>query len=349
MKKLTTYTDVLERAAALGTSIENRDAFVEQYHLEEQDKTPLPVKLLTMAGAWISSVLLTSFLFLFKIFDSDESYLTGGFVFVATSLIVSRYVKKYSFMDPFIVSIGLIGQGLIMYALEEIYSDSEAIYIFMIIIQTTIFLLSINTIQHFLSVLFIQLCLFTFLVEIEMQDAVQIQIGLSLAIFTFLICYEETIVTVLRKFHERYVPVLLGLALSAVSLLTLSSNKYFMKEIEYWWLTSIFILLCIGFATYKIIQHLHLLNTKWYMSAFSIIILAPLVQSPGIFAGLLFLLLGFYRKLWLITGIGVLALIYFFTMFYYNLQFTLLTKSLLLMGSGILAIGGRFLLNRFKL
>ena len=66
---------------------------------------------------------------------------------------------------------------------------------------------------------------------------------------------------------------------------------------------------------------------------------------PGMGAGALVLVLGFYAgSLGLMTLAGLL-LLGFGSLYYYDLGLTLMTKSWLLLGSGALLLGARQLLN----
>ena len=71
----------------------------------------------------------------------------------------------------------------------------------------------------------------------------------------------------------------------------------------------------------------------------SIILLMPTALSPAISVGLLIILLSFLTNYGTGLMICIIAFIYFVSQYYYDLHFTLLTKSILMFSSGMLFIG----------
>jgi len=82
--------------------------------------------------------------------------------------------------------------------------------------------------------------------------------------------------------------------------------------------------------------------------ALSILLLLPTVLSPAISGAILIILLSFLVNYKTSLVIGIAAFIYFVSQYYYDLHFTLLTKSILLFSSGILFLG-LYLLTHKKL
>jgi uncharacterized membrane protein len=72
----------------------------------------------------------------------------------------------------------------------------------------------------------------------------------------------------------------------------------------------------------------------------------PAIQIPGIIGSLTILLLGFHKGNKVLMGIAGIFLGYFVTLFYYDMEITLLLKSIALIGSGILFLLIRHFLLR---
>lgn len=72
------------------------------------------------------------------------------------------------------------------------------------------------------------------------------------------------------------------------------------------------------------------------------------VLIPGMGAGALVLILGFYAGSLGLMTLSLLLLTGYGALYYYDLGLTLMTKSWLLLGSGILLLGTRFLLQRLN-
>jgi hypothetical protein len=72
------------------------------------------------------------------------------------------------------------------------------------------------------------------------------------------------------------------------------------------------------------------------------------LQTPGVIATTGVLLLGFHRRNVVLLGMAVLFVVVFGVSYYYDLQLSLLAKSLALLGSGLVLLGLRlFILRRF--
>ena len=69
-------------------------------------------------------------------------------------------------------------------------------------------------------------------------------------------------------------------------------------------------------------------------------------KAPGIAAGLVIVLLGFANANRVLAGLGVFSLIIYLSLFYYQLQATLLVKSASLVATGIVLLAARLALSR---
>lgn len=70
-------------------------------------------------------------------------------------------------------------------------------------------------------------------------------------------------------------------------------------------------------------------------------------KAPGIATGLVVVLLGFANANRVLTGLGLFSLIAYLSLFYYQLQTTLLVKSASLVATGLVLLAARFALNRY--
>ncbi len=69
-------------------------------------------------------------------------------------------------------------------------------------------------------------------------------------------------------------------------------------------------------------------------------------KAPGIATGLVIVLLGFANANRVLTGLGLFSLIAYLSLYYYQLQATLLVKSASLIATGIVLLVARFVLSR---
>jgi hypothetical protein len=83
-----------------------------------------------------------------------------------------------------------------------------------------------------------------------------------------------------------------------------------------------------------------------YILALVVLIALPTLNTPGILAGILVVVMAFRRRNWLLLGLAYAFLAYFITYFYYTLNQPLDIKSYILMGTGLALLIARLLLNR---
>jgi uncharacterized membrane protein len=77
-----------------------------------------------------------------------------------------------------------------------------------------------------------------------------------------------------------------------------------------------------------------------------VLIALPTLNTPGILAGILVVVMAFRRRNWLLLGLAYAFLAYFIIYFYYNLSQPLNIKSYILMGTGLALLIARLLLHR---
>ncbi|MEO0562388.1 MAG: DUF4401 domain-containing protein, partial [Chloroflexota bacterium] len=80
--------------------------------------------------------------------------------------------------------------------------------------------------------------------------------------------------------------------------------------------------------------------------AFIVIFAFPSFLAPGLMAGLLVVLMGFRNQNAALLTLGYLSLVGFLGEFYYSLDTTLLVKSLIMFGSGVVMLGGWAVVRR---
>ena len=68
---------------------------------------------------------------------------------------------------------------------------------------------------------------------------------------------------------------------------------------------------------------------------------------PGILAALLVLTLGFWRNSRDLMALAAIFLVFYIWAYYYSLEWTLLAKSLVLLGSGIILLALRYFVVRW--
>jgi uncharacterized membrane protein len=172
-------------------------------------------------------------------------------------------------------------------------------------------------------------------------------------LLTYWLINEAKIITYNNKLLRLYKPVKIGLVISLLAGLFYLSyywkivNTFYYRrnaELDLFFLNFIevlfpIIVLCvIIYVAYKIIQINTIKPIKAKILIYSISLLIGIIGlfSPSILVAILLVLLSFLVNYKTGFVIGIISMIYSFSQYYYDLSFTLLTKSILLFISGIL-------------
>lgn len=149
------------------------------------------------------------------------------------------------------------------------------------------------------------------------------------------------------KTAHKYQALRAALLLSVITgLAPLGENSYGGLTGNYTWFSAIANTALILVCSHFIMEQLSIqrLLSKIIIYTLSILLLALCAYSPGISGTLLIILLSFKTNYKWGLAIGILAFVYFISRFYYDLNLSLLQKSGLLLGSGIVFLALYFLL-----
>lgn len=126
-------------------------------------------------------------------------------------------------------------------------------------------------------------------------------------------------------------------------------NELFTLSIWSWLLPWLFSLVVSVYLVFTIFQQrqLSLQSRQGYCALAGIVFLGVIsIPMSGLNSALLFLLLGLYMHDKVISVLGICSLPVFMSVYYYSLHATLLEKSLLLMGLGLLMLLARWMVSR---
>ena len=154
-----------------------------------------------------------------------------------------------------------------------------------------------------------------------------------------------------KALSKLYNPIKTGLIISFVSgLLFLGKKGIFSISPDYIWLSSIVIIATIVYLVSMLCGLLGIIKVehKIGINLFTVLLLLTTAFSPAISGAILVILLSFLVNYKTGLVLGIIALVYFISQYYYDLNLTLLTKSILLFSSGVLFIA-LYLFTRKKL
>lgn len=318
-------------------------------------ETP-PWFILLMQGfaGWLAALFLLGFFeFLFsRLFFNGH---LGRLLFLGFGCCAVAYALLNKFASQFFVqlslAIHLCGQTLIALGLFELFEsgfDSTPFFV-LGIIQLALGFIMNDFVHRFMSYLF---GLISFLLGLGFWGAYGAGVVICATVFVGLWMQEFE----WADLRQRLLPLAMssGVVLIIGTGFFLSNSRWlgfgFKNQTSGWLgsytasITSFCLALLFLYLLFKIIKdYEQKLNSKT-LSLIGFIALISVLLSfyiMGLSAGLLLLIVGFYKQRTSLMVLGLLATVLFFAWYYYNLNVSLLNKSLILFGCGVLCLLGR--------
>ncbi|QRK04087.1 DUF4401 domain-containing protein [Archangium violaceum] len=317
---------------------------------------PWFVRVLIGFGAWFSSLFLMAFLSLGVVIGEEVGaiilglLLTGGAVFL-------RRLGDNVFLTQLALSTGLAGQGLFIGGVAVLSESAEAAAIATIAIQGVLLFVYPDAIQRFLSALFASFALMLLLRLTAPGVLVDVAlVGLTL-LAHHLLLQQGRLQS--GPWGAMVTPAAFGLVTTLLSSLVMRSwfHDIYRELFRHGAVELPPGVLTLGLAVVTLYSAWRVLEETGSepggiagVTAFASLGLLALLtlQTPGVIAATGVLLLGFHRRSVVMLGMAVLFVLGFGVGYYYDLQLTLLAKSLALLGGGLVLLGLRlFILRRF--
>ncbi|MBE8715131.1 DUF4401 domain-containing protein [Sphingobacterium hungaricum] len=315
----------------------DEEAIYAEYQRDKDDQS-LSIKIMTILGGILACISFVGFILIAGLYDSEMGMLLFGGICLVASLLVSKSSDKI-ILDTIGISAFIIGFVLIGIGLSGMDVDKNLIILSILLTSLATFSLSRNYILTFLSTLVINGSILFFCILNDEVVLVQAYLSLLAAGIAFIFLNEAKCLAASPAISKRYEPVRIASLFSIICVsLFLSING--LEEIaqKYIIASSVFIIIVILYVMSIVLKKLSINDQSGKLTIYglTILLLLPTLLYPAISGAFLMILLSFmvsYR-----TGffLGIISFIYFIGQYYYDLNFTLLTKSILLFCSGIL-------------
>jgi hypothetical protein len=318
--------------------------------------TPWFVRILTGFGAWVASLFLIAFLSLGMVVGQEVGAIILGLLIIGGAIAVRRMGNNV-FLTQLALATGLAGQGLFIGGVGVLSKSPEVAAMATLVLQAVLLFVYPDTTQRFLSSLFGGLAL---LILLRLLDAgVLVDVALvGLTVLAHLLFLNQGRLQRGAR-GELVTPAAFGLVTTLLYSLLMRS-----------WFHDAYVnlfhegttelppgVLTLGLAVVTLYSAWRVLQETdsnpggaTGVTAFAALgLLAVLtLQTPGVIAATGVLLLGFHRRSVVLLGMAVVFILVFGVSYYYDLQLSLLAKSLALLGSGLVLLGLRFfILRRF--
>ena len=235
----------------------------------------------------------------------------------------------------------LFRSALLVFGLKEMNVDENITAVLIIMIALCSLFITQNYMLSFISVLAINASLLTLIISNDLYNLIHLYIAFNTIMLTYCFLNEAKIITSNNKLSKLYNPIRIGLIFSLLfGLIVIGIKDLIPISQNYIWMSSVIIVFIIMFLVKTIteITKIETLKNKLLIYSLSVLILIPTVFSPSISGAILIILLSFLVNYKTGLVIGIVSLIYFISQYYYDLNFTLLTKSIILFSSGIVFV-----------
>ena len=305
-------------------------------------KHNLTIQVVSIIGGILTAIFFLGFLALARIIQSEISSLIIGTMLIITTLIISRVVIR-PFLDAMNITLYIAGCVLAGFGMS---ANIHALFFILIIISILTFFLSRGFILPFLSVILFTISLFGEAVYVFSSFyPLQIAVVPILALFLFANIFETKLFECIgtENYFSKYKPFHFGLFVSGIVSLGGLSINYLISETNSWLvycILSVCIWIGILIMVQRIMQVMKVNNPVNQIGIYilCIVICLPTVFAPYLSGSLLLILICFHYGYKAECAASLLLFIYAVSKYYYDLNLSLLTKSMTLFFIGIACI-----------
>ena len=319
---------------------------------QQEKELPLYLKALVCIGAFISSLSFINFLTAANIisFRHEEGLIIWGLVFIAGAIGLQRVAGygdtvKHSFFMQFSVTSMAVGKTLFAFGISEMLNCGWGATLGLLIPTSITYHMYRISIDRFLSSFAV---LFSILVNILSDRDVNGLRELLLNGFFLFQFAGAAILLTHSKIKRDYIPLSYAFAFSlCASVLFLASHEEYWKHkepIHPAFINTVLtggLIALFGWAAGTIEK---LKCEPLVLSSIGAVLLG-LISAPGILLTIGFMVLGYAKHEKLLITVGALLVLVFLFLYYYNLDISLLQKSGILIGSGVVLLAGRLYLQ----
>ena len=322
--------------------------------------SPWYIKILLAFSGWLAAIFIVGFLgALFSRFYNNVPLLTSiGIALIITAFFLLR-IKANEFLEHLALALSLAGQVLLVLAITSFFKyDREAtVWLLIALVQLPLALFMPNFIHRLFSAFIASIGFAISFYYFQATVAAPTLYGAFLMLVTALIWLNEFS---FPKHIEKLQAIGYGLVLALISLkgtnLFMHSNlfgmSYYKQEPKIWfqpWMGEILFSAVTLFVVWKLLQKCHPKPTSLTVIIALVGTLALSLlstQAQGLIVGIMVILLGFSASNRVLLGLGIIALLFFISSYYYLLENTLLDKSITLFIVGVMLIIARWIIQR---
>lgn len=307
------------------------------------------VRVMLGISGWIAASFLLGFLAAGLSFVIEEAVaaITVGALFMAAAYLLFRFMARNDFFTQFALALSFAGQALFMFGLFQLLKPEESLLWWIIAAMQGLLALLMPSFIH--RVWSAWAAVTALVLALAIMGAFHLAAGIVAATVALIWLNE------LRwpAHGELIRPIGYGVTLallqiegqgsSPAELLSLLAGRG--ESLATWlqpWLGELLTGVALLVVVWQLLGRIHppvLPRNRVAVLLATVIIAALSLKAPGIAAGLMVVLLGFAGGNRALLGVGIAALLFYISIYYYQMETTLLVKS------GVLALTGLVLLT----
>lgn len=297
-------------------------------------KNNLTIQVVSIIGGILTAIFFLGFLALASIIRSEESSLIIGCLLIVATLTISRLVVR-PFLDAMNITFYIAGCILFIFGIS---ANVNILFCSLLVISILTFFLTKGFILPFLSVILFNISLFGEIAHLfSSWYPLQVAIVPLVAAFLFANLFETKLLARLQGNTSKYKPFHTGLFISCLIALSGASIDFLTTGMNEW-IISVFLWIGLLIMIQRIMRVMGGTNNLMKqigIYGLSILICLPTVFAPYLSGSLLLIMVCFHFGYKTECGASLLLFIYAISKYYYDLNVTLLVKSITLFFIGI--------------
>lgn len=322
---------------------------------KEHNEQPWYVRVMVGFSAWLAAWMLIGFVVGAAIVESEAATLVMGVILVGGAA-VARRVSDNDFMTQMALAASLAGEGLVVFGIARLTESFEATLFGFMFMEVLLVAFYVDTIHRFLSCVSIFGALAGLLYKWEIQWLLHLLVIGGAVGFIWLINREQYFLA--EGKGALTIPVKWGILFGQLGVLMLSTLYVLPQLVEhekffpYRWVST----LGLGVLLLYLVYHLETADAfrisrpgRTALYSICVLVTAATMLAPGLIMALVLVLLGFARADRVLTGVGIGFFVVFLSAFFYGIEVTLLTKSMLLIATGVILLAGHWVVRHYFL
>lgn len=329
--------------------VTKEEAVLAAYEQAQSSKGSIFVKVLTIAGGIFSMALLIAFLALADAFNTSGSMILIGSILTGLGL-VAGLKMKHLMLDTISVTLFIAGLIILTVGLGWEQPSVTGVCLILLIIGCISLVLAGNYVLAFVAVLVVLGALYVLPMSGYLHLLLQ---GIIAWGYTLFLLHESNLVKLHPKMTILYHPIRLGLICTLLGIyfyewvyLQFGTYQYVYAYFPY---GSLLVIAAILYASVPVVRRTGITSKHlpWIIIVCWGLLLSPVVFAPDILCALLILLVSFSVRDNSGLVLGIAGLVFYVGKYYYDLQVSLLTKSILLVIPGIIFGALYFVLTKY--